>query len=70
VLLCLGLPISGEPKRDLTFVEDTARAFMLAAEVEGIEGETIHFVKVAGSNMEQVRAAGRASRDDPAAIFL
>lgn len=32
-----------EPKRDLTFVEDTARAFLLAAEAEGIEGETIHF---------------------------
>jgi NAD dependent epimerase/dehydratase len=32
-----------DPKRDLTFVEDTARAFLLAAEVPGIEGETIHF---------------------------
>jgi NAD dependent epimerase/dehydratase len=32
-----------EPKRDLTFVEDTANAFLLAAEAEGIEGETIHF---------------------------
>jgi dTDP-glucose 4,6-dehydratase len=32
-----------EPKRDLTFVEDTARAFVLAAEAPGIEGETIHF---------------------------
>jgi NAD dependent epimerase/dehydratase len=31
------------PKRDLTFVEDTARAFVLAAEKPGIEGETIHF---------------------------
>lgn len=31
------------PKRDLTFVEDTARAFLLAAEKPGIEGETIHF---------------------------
>jgi NAD dependent epimerase/dehydratase len=31
------------PKRDLTFVEDTARAFMLAADKPGIEGETIHF---------------------------
>lgn len=31
------------PKRDLTFVEDTARAFLLAATVAGIEGETIHF---------------------------
>ena len=32
-----------EPQRDLTFVEDTARAFLLAAEAKGIEGETIHF---------------------------
>ena len=32
-----------EPKRDLTFVEDTARAFLLAAETPGIEGEVIHF---------------------------
>jgi NAD dependent epimerase/dehydratase len=31
------------PKRDLTFVEDTVQAFMLAAEKPGIEGETIHF---------------------------
>jgi dTDP-glucose 4,6-dehydratase len=32
-----------QPKRDLTFVGDTARAFLLAATVKGIEGETIHF---------------------------
>jgi nucleoside-diphosphate-sugar epimerase len=32
-----------EPKRDLTFVDDTARAFLLAAEAGGIEGQTIHF---------------------------
>jgi len=31
------------PKRDLTFVEDTARAFLLAAEAPGIEGQVIHF---------------------------
>lgn len=31
------------PMRDLTFVEDTARAFLNAAETPGIEGETIHF---------------------------
>lgn len=30
------------PKRDLTYVEDTARAFLLAATTPGIEGETIH----------------------------
>lgn len=32
-----------DPKRDLTFVSDTARAFLLAATVKNIEGETIHF---------------------------
>ena len=32
-----------KPRRDLTFVHDTARAFVLAATVPGIEGETIHF---------------------------
>lgn len=32
-----------EPRRDLTFVEDTAQAFVLAAQAPGIEGETIHF---------------------------
>ncbi len=31
------------PERDLTFVEDTARAFLRAAEAEGVEGQTIHF---------------------------
>ena len=30
-------------KRDLTFVSDIARAFLLAATVKGIEGEIIHF---------------------------
>lgn len=32
-----------DSSRDLTFVEDTARAFLLAAVTPGIEGETIHF---------------------------
>lgn len=31
------------PKRDLTYVTDTARAFLLAATTPGIEGTTIHF---------------------------
>jgi NAD dependent epimerase/dehydratase len=31
------------PRRDLTFVEDTARAFLLAMRAPGIEGHTIHF---------------------------
>jgi NAD dependent epimerase/dehydratase len=32
-----------EPTRDLTFVEDTAQAFVLASGAANIEGETIHF---------------------------
>jgi NAD dependent epimerase/dehydratase len=32
-----------EPRRDLTFVEDTARAFVLAGQAQGIEGQVIHF---------------------------
>lgn len=32
-----------DPRRDLTFVKDTARAFVLAAAAPGIEGEVIHF---------------------------
>ncbi|HMF50125.1 MAG TPA: GDP-mannose 4,6-dehydratase [Candidatus Saccharimonadales bacterium] len=31
------------PERDLTYVEDTARAFFLAGETPGLEGQTIHF---------------------------
>ena len=32
-----------EPRRDLTFVKDTVRAFLLAAEKPELEGQTIHF---------------------------
>ena len=32
-----------EPQRDLTFVEDTARAFVLAARAPQIDGQVIHF---------------------------
>jgi NAD dependent epimerase/dehydratase len=31
------------PQRDLTFVQDTARAFLLASQAPGIEGQVIHF---------------------------
>ena len=62
------------PKRDLTYVGDTARAFLRAATVQGIEGETIHFgqgtavtvaeiaetcLRVAGSNAEIVSVQER-----------
>lgn len=42
------------PKRDLTYVEDTVRAFLLAAEKEGIEGETIHFGQGAAYSIAEV----------------
>lgn len=42
------------PERDLTFVEDTVRAFMLAAEAPGIEGETIHFGQGNAYSVEEV----------------
>ena len=32
-----------EARRDLNYVADTVQAFLLAADTEGIEGETIHF---------------------------
>src|SRR5262249_39189403 len=32
-----------EPRRDLTYVEDTVEAFVLAAEAPCIEGQVIHF---------------------------
>ncbi len=31
------------PRRDLTYVEDTVKAFLLAGKAQGIEGEVIHF---------------------------
>jgi len=38
--ICLG---NLEPRRDLTFVDDTVRAFVLALNAPGIEGQVIHF---------------------------
>src|SRR5262249_22911477 len=32
-----------EPRRDLTFVEDTVRAFVLAGTAPDIDGQVIHF---------------------------
>ena len=32
-----------EPRRDLTFVDDTVRAFVLAIDRPGIEGQVLHF---------------------------
>ncbi|MBV9956669.1 MAG: SDR family NAD(P)-dependent oxidoreductase [Pseudolabrys sp.] len=41
-------------QRDLTFVLDTAAAFLLAARAEGIEGDTIHFGQGAAHSMEEI----------------
>ena len=55
-----------KPQRDLTFVTDTARAFMLAATANGIEGETIHFgqgraISVGELAQMCLEAAGRSA---------
>jgi NAD dependent epimerase/dehydratase len=54
------------PQRDLTFVTDTARAFVLAATATGIEGETIHFgqgcaISVKGLAELCLEVAGRSA---------
>jgi NAD dependent epimerase/dehydratase len=67
-----------EPRRDLTFVEDTARAFLLAGTADRIEGEVIHFgqgeavsicelarrcLSVVGSSAQVVSVSGRQRPD-------
>ena len=54
------------PQRDLTFVTDTARAFVLAVTASGIEGETIHFGQGSAISMRElaelcVGVAGRTA---------
>jgi NAD dependent epimerase/dehydratase len=54
------------PQRDLTFVTDTARAFVLAATAKGIEGETIHFGQGSAISVRELaelclEVAGRAA---------
>jgi NAD dependent epimerase/dehydratase len=54
------------PQRDLTFVTDTARAFVLAATASGIEGETIHFGQGSAISVQNLaelclEAAGRTA---------
>ncbi len=43
-----------DPQRDLTFVEDTARAFVACLETQGIEGEVIHFGQGAAVNIGEL----------------
>ena len=54
------------PQRDLTFVTDTAHAFVLAARASGIEGETIHFGQGSAISIQELaelclQAAGRTA---------
>ena len=42
------------PRRDLTFVRDTARAFLLAATTPNIEGETIHFGQGTANSVAEI----------------
>ena len=55
------------PQRDLTFVTDTARAFVLAVTASGIEGETIHFGQGSAISIQELaelclQTAGRTAR--------
>lgn len=63
------------PRRDLTFVRDTARAFLLAATVPGLEGETIHVGSGAAHSVGEIArlclaAAGATAQitQDPARV--
>ncbi len=58
------------PQRDLTFVEDTARAFRLAAEAPGIEGEVIHFGQGSAISVGELaqRCLGAAAAADQTRI--
>jgi len=75
----LGQALSGEreiklgnltPKRDLTFVTDTARAFLLALEAPGIEGETIHFGQGKAWSVEEIAGACLKTAGSSAKITL
>jgi len=45
-----------DARRDLTYVTDTARAFLLAMKAPGIEGETIHFGRGEASSIREIAA--------------
>lgn len=56
------------PTRDLTYVEDTARAFALAAEAGGVEGETIHFGSGEAHTIEAIARRCLAAAGSQAAL--
>jgi len=59
------------PERDLTYVEDTARAFVLAADAPGIEGQVIHFGNgVAFSVREIAERCVRAAQLDTRVVSV
>jgi nucleoside-diphosphate-sugar epimerase len=56
-----------EPRRDLTFVDDTVRAFVLALDAPSIEGQVIHFGQGSAVSMSELgehclKAAGSSAR--------
>ncbi|MBI5397719.1 MAG: GDP-mannose 4,6-dehydratase [Verrucomicrobia bacterium] len=59
-----------DPKRDLTFVEDTARAFLLAADAPGIEGHHIHFGQGAAVSIGELARRALAAVGSQARIAV
>jgi len=57
------------PKRDLTFVQDTAKAFALAAKAEGIEGQTIHFGSGVAFTVEEIARKCLAAANSTASLI-
>lgn len=57
-----------EPRRDMTFVEDSARAFVLAATAAGIDGETIHFGSGAARSIGEIAHACLAAAGSQAKL--
>jgi NAD dependent epimerase/dehydratase len=64
-----------DPVRDFLYVEDTARAFLLAGDVAGIEGHTVHVGTGVGVSIQEVverlcRIAGTGATivQDPARV--
>jgi NAD dependent epimerase/dehydratase len=59
-----------KPLRDLTFVHDTARAFLLAATIPGIEGQTIHFGHGAAHSVAKIAELCLAAAGSKAKIII
>ena len=57
------------PKRNLSFVEDTARAFALATETSGIEGQVIHFGQGWAVSISELAGLCLKAAGSPASII-